>query len=154
MNLKRQSCTMRLAVLLVLGYYCTCLAQFSKLHDFDDFPDAYRPSGGVALIGSSLFGVTQNGGLHDEGTLWKLDLGSNSHSIIHHFATDEGNAPTGGVVHLNNRTLSCFPRLRWNCRTGKPNLRRCYVTSADNNVLHAKPGLRAEFEVTFVVRAR
>ncbi len=75
---------------------------FTKLHDFNFFPDGTSPLGGVAVSGSTIFGTAPAGGFggdNENGTVWSFDTSSETFTKLHDFnLVRDGSRPYGGVA--------------------------------------------------------
>jgi uncharacterized repeat protein (TIGR01451 family) len=61
---------------------------------------AYPSYGSLAISGSTLFGLTQNGGANDHGTIFAVDMAGTGFSVLHSFVagTADGYEPKGSLV--------------------------------------------------------
>ncbi len=60
---------------------------YTQLHAFSGGGyDGASPRGSLALSGSTLYGVTYNGGDYDKGTIYKLQTDGNVFALLHEFA--------------------------------------------------------------------
>ncbi len=74
---------------------------FTVQHNFGGTAEGAYPQGGVILAGDGmLYGSTQYGGNHSQGSIFKLNPQNNSHEIIYHInsATSDGRYPFGRLV--------------------------------------------------------
>jgi uncharacterized repeat protein (TIGR03803 family) len=68
---------------------------FQLLHAFGS-SEGIHCEGDLALVGSTLYGVTTDGGAVDGGTIFRLNLDGSSFQTIHSF--DAGSAPQSGLT--------------------------------------------------------
>jgi uncharacterized repeat protein (TIGR03803 family) len=71
------------------------------LHVFGGANEGWYPLGGLVEVGGQLYGVTQNGGSHDRGTLFQLDPGTGTLITRYHFGDRPAPAawqPTGPLA--------------------------------------------------------
>jgi uncharacterized repeat protein (TIGR03803 family) len=68
--------------------------------------DGQYPTGSLILSGTTLYGVTEEGGTADDGTVFSYNLATNSENVLHSFtgATTDGKLPIGPLV-LSGSTL-------------------------------------------------
>jgi uncharacterized repeat protein (TIGR03803 family) len=77
----------------------TTTGAFTKLHDFTQFTDGSQPRGALARNSGSLFGITENNGGNDVGSIWRFDTVTNTFTKLHAFGPFlQGALPTGGVT--------------------------------------------------------
>jgi uncharacterized repeat protein (TIGR01451 family) len=92
-----------LVLLLVLFLGTPLLAQFQVLHSFSsvDGPNfGWDVFSTPLLVGSTLYGTTNNGGLYSRGTIFKVDTNGNNFLVIHNFRDDiaaDGAYPYGSL---------------------------------------------------------
>jgi uncharacterized repeat protein (TIGR03803 family) len=72
----------------------------TALHTFTGQPDGEYPQGGLLLeeAAHTLFGTTNNGGANDFGTVFKVDMSSNTETVLHNFTGSGGEYPDAGVI--------------------------------------------------------
>jgi uncharacterized repeat protein (TIGR03803 family) len=65
---------------------------YARLHEFVTGPtDGHLPFAGLTLAGSSLYGVTAQGGnTNNAGTVFKIDLNGNNYVLLHQFTGIQG----------------------------------------------------------------
>src|SRR5450432_713395 len=84
-------------------------AQFTLLHSFTGGDVGANPVGSPALSGSTLFGMTSNGGIQNWGTVFQIDSRGTGFTIVHVFPTDSGSFTDGkdpsGSLTLSGSTL-------------------------------------------------
>ncbi|MBV8489417.1 MAG: hypothetical protein JO199_02715 [Candidatus Eremiobacteraeota bacterium] len=75
----------------------------STLHSFGKTGDGSRPVGDLALVGSTLYGATTEGGKHGCGTVFSVSTkGSHASRVIHSFdCSTDGNEPQAGLIYAN-----------------------------------------------------
>ena len=88
---------------------CTSL---TVLHRFADnnisgtnyYPEGDNPTGGLLLLGNSLYGVTMGGGKFGDGTVFKVNTDGTGFTNLHHFAWhDDGASPQCGLTVSGNK---------------------------------------------------
>ena len=80
---------------------------FSLLHEFaGGAGDGKYPMGSLIISGSTLYGMTQNGGAGNGGTIFKLATAGTGFTVLHEFAggAADGLTPMGSLV-LSGSTL-------------------------------------------------
>ena len=72
---------------------------FTILHTFNATDGSY-PCSQLVLLGSYLYGTTENGGLNNNGTIFKISTDGSNFNTLHRFALDgsEGVYPVGTMV--------------------------------------------------------
>ena len=82
-----------ITALFSLLMFSDVFAEFSLLHTFSGQPTGMKnPYGSLIQDGSTLYGMTRNGGATDEGGIFKVQTDGNNFSIIHSFdSTDTSN---------------------------------------------------------------
>lgn len=62
--------------------------------------DGSQPEGNLTLLGSKLYGTTNQGGAFGKGTLFSFDLFTSQFTVLHNFASDanDGASPYAGVT--------------------------------------------------------
>lgn len=81
---------------------------FSLLHSFaGGGSDGSSPYGGLTLVGSTLYGVTNNGGDNNMGVIFKIDTDGTGFSLLHEFAggVNDGQGPRDVDLLLVDSTL-------------------------------------------------
>jgi uncharacterized repeat protein (TIGR03803 family) len=71
------------------------------LHSFTGNPgDGEGPQGSLILSGTTLFGMTTNGGSTGFGTVFKINTDGTNYNILHSFAggPNDGGSPTGSLI--------------------------------------------------------
>jgi len=82
-------------------------SSYAVLHHFAGVPnDGRSPYGSLNLSGSTLYGMTWQGGNDNYGVIFKIDTNGSSHTILHHFASGsyDGSWPHGDLT-LSGSTL-------------------------------------------------
>ncbi len=76
------------------------------VHNFTGNPDGSTP-GGTLIKGTDgyLYGVTQNGGTNDSGTLFRFDPNLNYETVLHSFYRLDGEFPWQGVIQASDGKL-------------------------------------------------
>ncbi len=80
---------------------------FALLHSFAGYPsDGLAPNGSLILKGSTLYGLTHNGGTSDAGTIFKINTNGSGFALLHSFAgyPSDGAYPDVSVI-LKGSTL-------------------------------------------------
>jgi uncharacterized repeat protein (TIGR03803 family) len=79
---------------------------YIPLHTFAGRPtDGDNPHGSLTLSGSTLYGMTFQGGIHGYGTVFKMNTNGTGYSILHHFGgRGDGQRPNGSLI-LSGSTL-------------------------------------------------
>ena len=65
---------------------------FRIVKAFSSSTDGQNPFQGLTVLGSSLVGVTRNGGQHGSGTLFSVGLDGTGFTVWHHFTGGDGGA--------------------------------------------------------------
>ncbi|MFC2149558.1 choice-of-anchor tandem repeat GloVer-containing protein [Candidatus Auribacterota bacterium] len=83
-------------------------SSFTLLHEFGGGAnDGKTPYGSLALSGSTLYGMTYNGGISDNGVIFTIDTDTPaSFTLLHKFASgaNDGKDPAGGLI-ISGSTL-------------------------------------------------
>ena len=80
---------------------------YSHLHEFAwGAVDGMHPYGSLILSGSTLYGMTSEGGSHNKGVVFKVNTDGTGYGILHNFTgyTDDGAQPWGSLT-LSGSTL-------------------------------------------------
>jgi uncharacterized repeat protein (TIGR03803 family) len=80
---------------------------YTQLHAFSGGGyDGASPRGSLTLSGSTLYGITYNGGDSDKGTIYRMQTDGNGFSLLHEFAggTNDGMYPGQSLI-LSDSTL-------------------------------------------------
>ena len=79
-----------------------------RLHRFGSFVgDGEAPMGGLTVDGSTLYGMTNQGGSYSGGTVFSMSADGTNYSILHHFqdgVSTNGKSPVGSMI-LDGATL-------------------------------------------------
>ena len=75
-------------------------AQYERLHEFGAGNDGANPFGALTLRGSSIYGMTSEGGTGGNGTLFSIKNDGSDYSLIRSFAggVSDGATPMGAVT--------------------------------------------------------
>lgn len=77
-------------------------SDFTVLHSFGDFNsgEAMEPMGGngLTLTGSTLYGVTYNGGAAQNGAIFSINIDGSGFQMLHSFNGNDGAGPYGSLV--------------------------------------------------------
>jgi uncharacterized repeat protein (TIGR03803 family)/surface protein len=78
----------------------TISAQYTRLHNFAISPDGHSPQYSTLLSdGTFLYGMTENGGLTNDGTIYKIMLNGTGYVKLFDFnSTTTGNNPQGSLI--------------------------------------------------------
>jgi uncharacterized repeat protein (TIGR03803 family) len=82
-------------------------AGYTNLHEFaGGASDGREPYGSLTLSGSTLYGMTANGGDSDRGTVFQINTDGTGFSLLHEFASGDSNErwPYGSLM-LDGSTL-------------------------------------------------
>ncbi|MCW3084980.1 MAG: hypothetical protein JWP12_2346 [Bacteroidetes bacterium] len=72
---------------------------YVKLLDFSSFPDASQPLGSLVSDGTFLYGMTQYGGVNDDGALFKIMPDGSGYVRLLDFAgASNGSSPLGSLI--------------------------------------------------------
>lgn len=67
----------------------------------DNGTDGDNPSSSVLKFGGALYGTTQVGGTHGQGTIFKIDPVSGSEQIVYNFkGGGDSSGPAGGLIEV------------------------------------------------------
>jgi uncharacterized repeat protein (TIGR03803 family) len=70
------------------------------LHSFTGSPsDGQTPDGSLIRQGQKLFGMTQNGGSNNNGTIFSLNLDGSGYQLLHNFSVANGTLPNGALTY-------------------------------------------------------
>lgn len=72
-------------LIFFIAFYGTAYSQFTKLHDFNGFSNGNFPSGSLVSDGTFLYGMTEDGGANDLGTLFKIMPNGTGFTKLHDF---------------------------------------------------------------------
>ena len=82
-------------------------AQINLLHEFaGGAADGENPWGDLIISGSTLYGMTQNGGSNDKGTIFSVQADGSGFTLLHEFAGSsfDGQYPLGSLI-MSGTTL-------------------------------------------------
>jgi len=85
----------------------TKTGQYTNLHSFGTVTDDGKgPYGSLTLSGGSLYGMTSEGGLTNDGTIFEFNTKTGQYTVLHSFGTvtGDGETPYGSLV-LSGKTL-------------------------------------------------
>jgi uncharacterized repeat protein (TIGR03803 family) len=74
---------------------------FATLHAFDPNPDGFNPTGSLVRYGSTLYGMTDTGGVNFLGTIFSIPVGGGTPTILHSFAGGTDAASPQGSLTLS-----------------------------------------------------
>ena len=73
--------------------------QYSILHNFKfGTSDGSNPNGGVAILGSKLYGTTLLWGSGQDGVLYSTNLDGTGYQVLHDFSGPDGNQPESDLI--------------------------------------------------------
>jgi len=76
---------------------------FRLVKSFTSATDGQNPFHGLTITGSSIIGVTRNGGAYGRGALFRVGLDGGNYSVLHHFTGGNGGAhPYVGPTLMGN----------------------------------------------------
>ena len=80
---------------------------FNVLHNFVGTTDGQYPSGPLTMVGSKLYGLTQQGGSSNHGTAFSMNINGSAFSLLHTFTggTSDGANPYYGSLTLIGATF-------------------------------------------------
>jgi uncharacterized repeat protein (TIGR03803 family) len=67
---------------------------FALLHSFTATGDGYGPTGGLTLVGSTLYGMTRQGGTNGLGTVFRINTDGTGYALMHSYAGSPGDGAT------------------------------------------------------------
>ena len=71
---------------------------YTKLMDFNGTSNGARPQGSLVTDGTSLYGMTTWGGMHDQGIIFKIDPDGTDFTKLADFGTVSGSFPRGSLI--------------------------------------------------------
>jgi uncharacterized repeat protein (TIGR03803 family) len=74
--------------------------KYNVLYRFKAATSGARPYAGLIDVGGTLYGTTQEGGKHDQGTVFAITT-SGSESVVHAFGGKDGNDPRASLTSVN-----------------------------------------------------
>jgi uncharacterized repeat protein (TIGR03803 family) len=82
-------------------------APFEVIHHFDN-STGYNPYYATPLVsGGKVYGMTQNGGAHSSGVLFRCNLDGSNHEVLKHFGASagaaDGSTPFGRVIEYSGK---------------------------------------------------
>jgi uncharacterized repeat protein (TIGR03803 family) len=86
---------------------------FSVLHSFVAATgDGYDPTGGLTLVGNTLYGMTFQGGTNGTGTIFAISTDGTGYALLHNFvrAPTDGAQPVGSLFYDGTRLFGSTPR--------------------------------------------
>ena len=87
--------------------------RFTILHSFSfGTGDGYGPSGGLTLIGNTLYGMTEQGGAHGIGTTFRINTDGSAYTQLHSFggSPSDGAQPVGTLFYDGTQLFGSTPR--------------------------------------------
>ena len=101
LKIKKLKSKLIIGAILLVAFNCT--AQYTKLYDFDSI-NGRLPRCTLFSYGSFLYGITNNGGLHDDGVIFKLMPDGTSFTKLHDFISNstDGYDPEGSLISVDS----------------------------------------------------
>ncbi len=73
--------------------------QYTILHNFKfGTSDGSNPIGGVAIVGSKIYGTTLLWGSGQDGVLYSVNLDGTGYQVLHDFSGGDGNQPESDLI--------------------------------------------------------
>src|SRR6185295_12541724 len=87
--------------------YDTTTGIYTDFHDFVlNIDSGWEATSGMMLAADGmLYGLAAQGGLDNEGVLYRVDPAIDSYSPIYNFSSSTGGAPEGGLIQLSDGKL-------------------------------------------------
>lgn len=109
---------------------------YRVLHNFGARHDGEYPTASLISVGDAFYGVTVNGGSHDQGTVFSITT-DDTESVLHSFhKAIHGRTPYGGLLDVNG---TLYGTTAYGGRFGygtffsiTPARKRCCTTSASS----------------------
>ena len=76
-------------------------SSYTNLHKFTGVPnDGSRPLGSLSLFGGTLYGMTYNGGINNDGVIFRMDTNGSYYAKLHDFGggSGDGSQPYYGAL--------------------------------------------------------
>jgi uncharacterized repeat protein (TIGR03803 family) len=86
---------------------------FTVLHSFTvGTGDGYDPSGGLTLVGNTLYGMARQGGTFGVGTIFRINTDGTGYGLLHSFARSpsDGAQPVGTLFFDGTQLFGSTPR--------------------------------------------
>jgi len=74
---------------------------FTPFHSFQGNTLEGSYPGALVLVGSTLYGMTNQGGANSAGTIYSIDTDRNNFTTHYHFNLSDGASPNGSLIHDN-----------------------------------------------------
>ncbi len=88
-----------IAILLAICTIRNATSQFTKLVDFDGFDKGSFPVGSPVISGNTFYGMTNNGGIHGFGVIFKVNTdGTGFTKLIDFDGVNKGSGPEGSLT--------------------------------------------------------
>jgi uncharacterized repeat protein (TIGR03803 family) len=103
--MKRIIASMSLMCAVVLVGPAAARAEFTLLHSFafDSATNGALPEGGTLLqSGSTLYGMTEDGGANNRGTIFQIGDDGTGFGLLHSFAGGDGALPRGSLIQAGS----------------------------------------------------
>jgi uncharacterized repeat protein (TIGR03803 family) len=107
---RREKIMKKTASAILFGFFLLALPvwpQINLLHEFTvESGNGIYPIGSLILSGTTLYGMTHEGGSNANGTIFKVQSDGTGYTLLHEFAgaTDDGATPFGNLI-LSGSTL-------------------------------------------------
>ena len=84
--------------------YDTATSTYTVLHKFTgNISDGANPVAGLTLVGNTLYGTTENGGINSNlGTLFSIGTDGSNYQVVHTFTVNDGTDPAGDLLAIGN----------------------------------------------------
>jgi uncharacterized repeat protein (TIGR03803 family) len=70
---------------------------FKLLYSFSGKPNGAFPEGTLARLNGTLYGVTETGGISNDGTIYSLSI-TRKEKVLHSFDASDGESPVGSLL--------------------------------------------------------
>ncbi len=71
---------------------------FTNLYTFTNGMDGAYPTGGLVLLGDTLYGTAEDGGIDSAGTVFSIKTNGSGFASLYNFAFDDGESPMAGLT--------------------------------------------------------
>lgn len=79
--------------------------EYTPLYDFNYKEGAFPSEGVTKCSDERFYGMTRQGGNHDHGVIFSIRPDGSDFSVIHHFNSENGRNPEGGILEGNDGKL-------------------------------------------------
>ena len=101
-NSMRSACTLVTCLFMLAAVSrngWSAAPQYSILHNFRfGTSDGSDPNGGVAILGSKIYGTTLLWGSGQDGVLYSMNLDGTGYQVLHNFSGADGNQPESDLT--------------------------------------------------------